>query len=129
MYTDKNFKTKKQLKEAVRSYIAGKRTEGFRVLVRVKGEDEFVGNALMFDTAEQAVSYAQDLCARWTAVEEYKIEPRVITPAAVTYFQPGPFGGQEPQDGTVYFEGPHYPEPHKWYASATVKNGVVIAVK
>jgi hypothetical protein len=48
---------------------------------------------------------------------------------AVTYFQPGPFGGNETQNGTVYFEGPHYPEPHKWYAQATVKNGLVVKVK
>jgi hypothetical protein len=46
----------------------------------------------------------------------------------VTYFQPGPFGGNEPKEGTVYFEGPHYPAPHKWYAKATVKNGVVVKV-
>ena len=48
---------------------------------------------------------------------------------AVTYHQPGPFGGNEPRDGTVYFEGPHYPEPHRWYAQATVENGIVVKVK
>lgn len=26
----------------------------------------------------------------------------------VTYFQPGPFGGNEPKDGPVFCEGPHY---------------------
>ena len=46
----------------------------------------------------------------------------------VTYFQVGPYGGNEPQDGTVFFEGPHYPEPHRWYAKAEVKDGVVIKV-
>lgn len=48
---------------------------------------------------------------------------------AVTIFQPGPFGGNEPKDGTTYLEGPHYPEPHRWYASATIKDGVVVKVK
>lgn len=47
----------------------------------------------------------------------------------VTYFQPGPFGGEEPKDGTIYLEGPHYPEPHRWYAQATAKDGVVVKVK
>lgn len=47
----------------------------------------------------------------------------------VTVFQPGPFGGNEPSDGTVCLEGPHYPEPHRWYASATLKDGVVVKVK
>jgi len=44
-------------------------------------------------------------------------------------FQPGPFGGSEPDNGTVYLEGPHYPEPHHWYAEATLKDGIVVEVK
>ena len=46
----------------------------------------------------------------------------------VTIFQPGPFGGNEPTDGTTAIEGPHYPEPHKWYASATIKDGFITRV-
>ncbi len=69
MYTHKNFKTKKALKEAV---AAGER---------------------------------------------------------ITFYQPGPFGGNEPTDGTITLEGPHYPEPHRWYAQATVKDGVIVKVK
>jgi hypothetical protein len=69
MYTHKNFKTKKELKEAI-----------------ARGE-------------------------------------------VVTYYQPGPFGGNEPTNGSVCIEGPHYPEPHKWYASAVVKNGKIVSVK
>lgn len=48
---------------------------------------------------------------------------------SITIFQPGPFGGNEPKDGTVALEGPHYPEPHKWYAQATLKDGKIISVK
>ena len=69
MYTTKNFKTKKELKEAV-----------------ARGEQ-------------------------------------------VTICQPGPFGGNEPRDGIVYLEGPHYPAAHTWYAEATLKGGLVIKVK
>lgn len=48
----------------------------------------------------------------------------------VTYFQPGPFNPDAvPQNGTICFEGPHYPEPHKWYAECVVKDGVIIKVK
>jgi hypothetical protein len=43
----------------------------------------------------------------------------------VRVFQPGPFG-PEVKDGTVYLEGPHYPAAHTWYASATVKNGIIV---
>jgi hypothetical protein len=47
----------------------------------------------------------------------------------VTYYQPGPFGGNEPKDGTFCCEGPHYPEPHRWYATCKAKNGVIVSVK
>lgn len=46
----------------------------------------------------------------------------------ITVYQPGPFGGNEPTEGTVCIEGPHYPAPHTWYATATLKNGVVVKV-
>ena len=68
MYTDINFKTKKELKEAV---AAGK---------------------------------------------------------TVTYFQPGPFG-DTPENGSFCVEGPHYPQPHKWYATCVAKDGKIISVK
>ena len=32
------------------------------------------------------------------------------------------------QNGSDVVEGPHYPKPHKWYASVIVKNGVVTEV-
>jgi len=73
MYTNRNFRTKKDLKAAVASHAAG------------SGQ-------------------------------------------AVTYYQPGPFGGNEPQDGVVYCEGPHFPEAHRWYASCKVAAGVIIKV-
>ena len=46
----------------------------------------------------------------------------------ITVYQPGPFGPTV-ADGTVCLEGPHYPEPHKWYVSASVVGGVVVAIK
>jgi hypothetical protein len=33
-----------------------------------------------------------------------------------------------PSNGRITLEGPHYPEPHRWYATATVVNGVVVKV-
>jgi hypothetical protein len=30
--------------------------------------------------------------------------------------------------GKVALEGPHYPKPHSWYASAELKDGIVIKV-
>jgi len=45
----------------------------------------------------------------------------------VEVYNPGPFG-DPPANGTVSLEGPHYPKPHRWYASATLENGVVVKV-
>ena len=47
----------------------------------------------------------------------------------ITYYQPGPFGGNEPRDGKICVEGPHYPEPHRWYAECVVKDGKIVSVK
>lgn len=44
----------------------------------------------------------------------------------VTYYQPGPFGGKEPQNGTVYIEGPH--DYHKWYAKCEARDGHIVKV-
>ena len=66
MYTDINFKTKKELKEAV---AAGKQ---------------------------------------------------------VTVYLPGGMF-ESKRDGNITIEGPHYPKPHSWYASATIKDGIIVA--
>lgn len=49
----------------------------------------------------------------------------------VTYFQPNSdiFNIVPPRDGKIYLEGPHYPEAHRWYAQAIVKDGVIVSVK
>ena len=44
----------------------------------------------------------------------------------VTVFSPGPFPC--PQQGGVSVEGPHYPEPHRWYARVDVLDGLVARV-
>ena len=45
----------------------------------------------------------------------------------VEVYSPGPFPCT--QNGHDAVEGPHYPEPHRWYASVIVKDGVVVSVK
>ena len=95
MYTVTNFKSKKELKEAVAAYNAA------------------------------------------LALHEQAELPGLSTPLTVTflkapavrYYQPGPFGGNEPKNGTFGCEGPHYPEAHKWYAECTASNGVIVKVK
>lgn len=56
------------------------------------------------------------------------LKEAVASGKQVGAFQPGPFGGGQ-TDGQVCIEGPHYPEPHRWYAQATIKNGIITKVK
>lgn len=51
----------------------------------------------------------------------------VATGKQIRCFCPGI--GTVPENGKVCVEGPHYPEPHKWYAEVEIKNGVVVKVK
>lgn len=37
--------------------------------------------------------------------------------------------GTVPTDGNVALEGPHYPKPHTWYATGTMKAGALVSVK
>ena len=45
----------------------------------------------------------------------------------IDVFAPGQ--GTVPENGITYLEGPHYPEPHRWYAEGTMQNGILIKVK
>ena len=45
----------------------------------------------------------------------------------VLLFSPGL--GTPKLEGTEYVEGPHYPDPHTWYAQVSIVNGLVVKVK
>lgn len=55
------------------------------------------------------------------------LKDAVVKGDTVTAFQPGPFG-PDVRDGDHSAEGPHYPEPHKWYARVRVQGGRVVKV-
>ena len=55
------------------------------------------------------------------------LKEAVAAGKTVDVFSPGPFPC--PQNGRVAVEGPHYPQPHKWYAEVQVTNGRVTSVK
>jgi hypothetical protein len=46
----------------------------------------------------------------------------------IEVFQPGPFG-PDVKDGKVVLEGPHYPEPHRWYVEAEVVANRLVKLK
>jgi hypothetical protein len=43
-----------------------------------------------------------------------------------TYQPGGMFEGTK--NGETTIEGPHYPEPHKWYARVQLKDGIITRV-
>lgn len=45
----------------------------------------------------------------------------------VSVYSPGLYPANK--DGQEFVEGPHYPEPHRWYAQVTVKDGYIVSVK
>lgn len=47
----------------------------------------------------------------------------------VRCYQPGLGPDLSNYTGKVTLEGPHSPAPHSWYASAELKDGVVVKVK
>jgi hypothetical protein len=62
----------------------------------------------------------------------YKYKKEFITAVnnGIEHYPYNPSGiFQTPQNGTTAIEGPHFPQPHKWYASAVIKNGVIVSVK
>jgi hypothetical protein len=53
-------------------------------------------------------------------------EALAVNHIVIEVFQPGM--GTVPRDGTIALEGPHYPAPHTWYATGTMKDGKLIKV-
>lgn len=55
------------------------------------------------------------------------LKEAVAAGQTVTIFAPGL--GTPKENGTETVCGPHYPEPHKWYAQVEMKDGKIIKVK
>ncbi len=52
-------------------------------------------------------------------------EVRIFQPGGIFY----PPEAANDYTGKACVEGPHYPQPHTWYAEVTVSNGRVVKVK
>lgn len=61
--------------------------------------------------------------------KNYRTKKSLMTDLArgevIRVYQPGPFGPNI-SDGDCYLEGPHYPEPHRWYAKCKVQKGRIL---
>lgn len=54
------------------------------------------------------------------------LKAAIVAGQRVEVYSPGPF--PSPSSGETSVEGPHYPEPHRWYARVRIDNGLVIKV-
>lgn len=54
------------------------------------------------------------------------LKAAIVAGQRVEVYSPGPFPA--PSSGETSVEGPHYPEPHRWYARVRIDNGLVIKV-
>ena len=61
------------------------------------------------------------------SILECLLEDALTAGKSVEVYQPGL--GTVPVDGTIALEGPHYPKPHTWYATGTMRGGVSAKVK
>lgn len=71
---------------------------------------------------EYAMAYVNPNLKTKKAVKE-----RLAAGEPIEVYQPGL--GTVPENGTIALEGPHYPEPHKWYGSGTMKDGRLVSIK
>ena len=66
------------------------------------------------------------------SVKNYRTKKELIQDVKagkeIRVFQPGGIFPSQ-RDGVVFLEGPHYPEPHRWYAEATIAGGIITKVK
>jgi len=64
-------------------------------------------------------------CTNFKTKKELK--EAVASGRLVETYQPG---GLFPavRDGDATLEGPHYPQPHRWYARVRLKDGAVVKV-
>ena len=119
--------------------------EGGHIAAAGDEQDEAVEMSLGFgDLADLAVNLpSQDKVASMSKTAEamytsknFKSKKDLAAAVAmgrrITVYDPGyGMGGETPppENGTCAVAGPHYPEPHRWYATVTLKDGIIVKVK
>lgn len=94
----------------------------YSVCSEIAGRGENAGRSSNLTLMEAQVAYVEP-----NFKSKKELKAAVAAGQRVSVFSPGPFGCK--QHGTEYIEGPHYPEPHRWYAQVEVKDGLVVKVK
>ena len=78
--------------------------------------------SINFKTKSQLVAAIKDNTERIDRKE---------APKHIGVFQPNGdlFGVTPPNNGWVAVEGPHYPQPHRWYARVRLEDGAIVEIK
>jgi hypothetical protein len=62
-----------------------------------------------------------------------EIKAAIAAGEKLTIFQPNDMFGNPKASptfsGSATLEGPHCPQPHKWYATAQIKDGYIVSIK
>lgn len=58
-----------------------------------------------------------------------ELKKRIEAGRKIVVFSPGIGPDYSNHTGVVTVEGPHAPEPHKWYGQVTLEDGVITKVK
>ena len=56
------------------------------------------------------------------------LKAAVANGESIGVFNPGLGGAIEP-NSEVTLSGPHFPKPHTWYATVTLKDGIITKIK
>ena len=54
------------------------------------------------------------------------LKAAIAAGSEVYVYSPGP--SPVPSEGRISLEGPHYPQPHRWYATAILEDGKIVKV-
>lgn len=57
------------------------------------------------------------------------VKEAIAAQETVTCFQPGLGPDLTNYSGSVSLEGPHYPQPHKWYGAGQMVDGQLVSIK
>lgn len=93
-----------------------------------KSKKEFKGAVIRYRAFRHAVADLENDAANNPLVADIRAVFRRAGSLAIheTYNPSGTF--PTPQNGADVIEGPHYPQPHRWYARVQVQDGCVVKV-
>lgn len=125
MYTKKNYKTKKDLQEAVQQWTF--LLDSLRMLRELDTEWKWSVNGLH-------VRLLGEDDTDWEPVEMFLRRYKIDNSATRAYIAACPIIRADKwtdidYTGSACLEGPHAPAPHAWYAECQITRGIVTGVK